>query len=159
MTDVPACAPPTGDGQQVSPRLVALAMAHRRMAGRLLAPLGLHPGQERLLFMIADGPRALGDLAAQMSVNPPTVTKMVGRLEAADLVDVQRSPDDGRVRLAALTDRGRVAVEGATAVWDTLERTTTGGLTTDERATLVRLMDRCLEQLCAPVRHDDDPAC
>lgn len=151
MRDIAACAPPTFDGQQISGRLVALAMAHRRLAGHQLSTHGLHVGQERLLFLIAGGPRSLGDLASVMAVNPPTVTKMVGRLEAAGLVEVRQSPDDGRVRFAELTDRGHDAVRGAAEVWQAMEDATTRDLTADERATLAGLMDRCLASLRATV--------
>jgi DNA-binding MarR family transcriptional regulator len=155
MSDrAPACAPPTAVGPQISARLVALGMLHRRLAGQLLAGHGLHVGQERLLFLIADGPRSLGDLAAIMSVNPPTVTKMVNRLEAAGLVATHQSADDGRVRLAALTARGRSALEGATEVWQALEDATTAHLTADDQTTLAALMDRCQ----AGLRDHVDPA-
>jgi DNA-binding MarR family transcriptional regulator len=144
MSDhAPACAPPRAAGPQISGRLVALGMLHRRLAGQLLAGHGLHVGQERLLFLLADGPRSLGDLAAVMSVHPPTVTKMVNRLAAAGLVETRQSADDGRVRLAALTARGRTALEGATAVWQALEDATTAYLTADDQAALAELMDRC----------------
>jgi DNA-binding MarR family transcriptional regulator len=155
MSDhAPACAPPTAGGSDVSGRLVTLGMLHRRLAGQLLAVHGLHVGQERLLFLIADGARSLGDLAAVMSVHPPTVTKMVNRLEAAGLVETHQSAADGRVRLAMLTARGRTALEGATEAWQALEDATTAHLTADDQATLVALMDRCQ----AGLRDHVDPA-
>lgn len=143
----PACVPPSFEGRHLSGRVVALGMLHRRVAQQLLGAHGLHVGQERLLFLIADGPRPLGDLAAAMSVHPPTVTKMVNRLEAAGLVETRPSAEDGRVRLAALTAAGRTALDHATRAWEALERATAANLSAAEQATLVALIDRCVAGL------------
>lgn len=150
MSDhAPGCVPLGAQDRRIGARLIALCMLHRRLAGHLLAAHGLHVGQERLLFLIADGPRPLGELATVMSVNPPTVTKMASRLEAAGLVSVGRSAADGRVRLATLTSRGRTALDAAADVWRHLDDATTADLTEDEQVTLAALMDRCAAGLRA----------
>jgi DNA-binding MarR family transcriptional regulator len=133
-------------------------MAHRRLAGTLLAGEGLHPGQERLLFVLCDGPRPLGELAAHLSVNAPTITKMVTRMERAGLVTSTTSTTDRRVRLAALTGDGRRAAQAAGAVWSQLDDVTGASLDEGERRTLVDLLTRCAESVEAELAAVD-PAC
>ncbi|WP_234356311.1 MarR family winged helix-turn-helix transcriptional regulator [Blastococcus sp. Marseille-P5729] len=56
--------------------------------------------------------KVIGD---RLQVHPTSVTNIVERLSAADLVQRQRNPKDGRGVLAVLTDRGREVVEAAAA--------------------------------------------
>lgn len=122
-------------------------MAHRRLAGALLGQYGIHPGQERLLFALADGPAALGTLAAALGVNAPTVTKMVARMERAGMVTTTASTDDRRVRLVTLTQQGTTAAKAALEVWERLEATTVAGLDPEEQRQLADLLGRCAKGL------------
>lgn len=70
--------------------------------------LGLTPTLTAALATIArEGPLTLGELAASEQVSPPTITRVVGKLEAAGLV--RRRPDatDGRVSRVELSPAGR----------------------------------------------------
>jgi DNA-binding MarR family transcriptional regulator len=58
-----------------------------------------------------DGPLTLGALAALEQVAPPTITKVIGKLEAAGLVDRIPDPTDRRVTRVALSGRGRRQLE------------------------------------------------
>lgn len=74
---------------------------------RALAPLGLHPGQERLLAVLWEHDGATqAEIAAALAVEPPTVTRMIGRLEVAGFVVRHRHPDDRRATQVWLTDAG-----------------------------------------------------
>ena len=111
---------------QLNEAIRAVAMRHRAMAGALLAPLGLHPGQEILLLTLdACGPRTQAQLAAASGCEPPTITHSVRKLEAAGLVVRSASTADGRVMIVALSDRGRALLPQLRATWQELaERTT-----------------------------------
>lgn len=52
------------------------------------------------------GPITLGDLAGVEQLSPPSVTKIVGKLEAADLVTRTVDPADRRVSRVATTPAG-----------------------------------------------------
>jgi DNA-binding MarR family transcriptional regulator len=87
--------------------LTRLARSHRAAVARALAPLGLHPGQERLLAVLWEHDGATqAEIAAALSVEPPTVTRMIGRLEVAGFVVRHRHPDDRRATQVWLTDAG-----------------------------------------------------
>ena len=57
------------------------------------------------------GSPTLGEVAAAERVTPPTVTKIVARLEDAGLVVRQQDPDDRRIARVRLTDAGRRFVD------------------------------------------------
>lgn len=108
----------------------AIGIRHRALAGALLAPLGLHPGQEVLLLELADqGPRSQAQLAAASGCEPPTITNSVRKLEAVGLVDRRPSPTDGRVTIVELSDRGRELMPRLKGAWQQLAEQTVAGLT------------------------------
>ncbi len=57
------------------------------------------------------GPITLGDLAATEQVAPPTITKVVARLEEAGLVERIRDADDRRICRVTLSGAGRKQLE------------------------------------------------
>ena len=134
------------DGLAVSRRapvsfaVFALARAHRALAGRLLADLGLHPGQELLLMLLweRDG-QSQRDLTRTIGLDHSTVVRSLQRLEASGLVTRARSVADGRLSVVFLTDRGRDLRAQTMAAWDELERRTVAGLTAEERSRFVAL--------------------
>jgi hypothetical protein len=60
-----------------------LSLRHRARAAALLAPLGLHPGQEVLLLELArTGPMIQARLSEALGCEPPGVTLMTRKREA-----------------------------------------------------------------------------
>ncbi len=118
--------------KRVNDAVRALAMRHRAAAAQVLAPLGLHPGQEVLLFELsAHGPRTQAQLAVASGCEPPTITGSVRKLESAGLVVRRPSTTDGRVTIVELSDRGRSLVPALEAAWSELAERTVAGLSTD----------------------------
>lgn len=122
-------------------RLVGIR--HKALAASLLGRLGLHPGQEVLLLQLDEhGPRTQAQLAAGAGCEPPSVTLMVRKLEAAGLVAREPSPDDRRSVTVSLTPRGRALVPELHATWRELADTTVAGLgTTPAPALIAALTD------------------
>lgn len=131
------------DPTSVAWQLARTGSAARAAAAEELGRVGLHPGQEFLLAALweAEG-AAVGELAARVGVEPPTVTKMVRRLAAAGLVERRPDPDDARLTRVYLTERGRSLRDAVAAAWQQLERRTTGSLDAQERRQLCALLER-----------------
>jgi DNA-binding MarR family transcriptional regulator len=71
------------------------------------------PRLSALSVVVFGGPLTLGALAAAEQVRPPTMTRIVGALEAAGLVLREAGPRDGRVTLVRATAAGtRLLLEG-----------------------------------------------
>jgi DNA-binding MarR family transcriptional regulator len=73
---------------------------------------GMTPTMAATLATIArEGSLTLGELAAAEQVAPPTITKVISKLETAGLVDRVVDPADRRVARVALSAAGRKQVE------------------------------------------------
>jgi DNA-binding MarR family transcriptional regulator len=108
----------------------AIGIRHRALAGALLAPLGLHPGQEVLLLELdVHGPRTQGQLAIASGCEPPTITGSARKLEAAGLVVRRPSPTDGRVTIVELSAQGQALIPALRIAWQQLAERTVAGLT------------------------------
>jgi DNA-binding MarR family transcriptional regulator len=110
---------------------------------------GLTPTMGATLATIGrDGPLTLGDLAALEQVAPPTITKVVAKLEAAGLVERRTDPSDGRVRLVRLTATGRRQLEANRVRRSAWLRSRLAALPEDERARVadaVAVLERLTE--------------
>lgn len=107
--------------ERVTLSLLQAARAYRVRSARLLARIGLYPGQDALLKLLQDGPITMGEAAALLSIQPPTVTKMVNRLSAAGLVRTEVMDRDRRKVSVSMTDAARDRVEEIDAIWRELE--------------------------------------
>src|SRR4028118_1570105 len=91
----------------VGMQLISVMRAHRARAAELLNALGVHVGQEMILFQLwrRDGLNQT-ELTTCLGVEPPTTTRMVQRMEASGLVERRTDPRDGRVVQVWLSPRG-----------------------------------------------------
>jgi DNA-binding MarR family transcriptional regulator len=93
---------------------LASARLHRRL--RQEADTGLSPSQQSALGTIElRGPITLGDLAAAEQVTPPTITKVVARLEEEGLIDRTVDTSDRRIIRVSTTRDGRRRLEHSRA--------------------------------------------
>ena len=89
-----------------------LSLRHRARAAALIAPLGLHPGQETLLLELARaGPSIQAQLGEKLGCEPPSVTQMASKLEAAGHVRRTAAPSDRRAVVVELTDSGKALTD------------------------------------------------
>lgn len=82
--------------------IVRLGRRQRQRSGTGLS-VGL---QSALAVVDAAGPLTLGELAAAERVAPPTITRIVAKLEEEGLLTRHGDPDDGRRFLLAITEEG-----------------------------------------------------
>ncbi len=76
---------------------------------------GLRRSHGYVVQRLVDGPQPVGAIAADLGVTSQAVSGLVRELEAAGHLERSPGGDDRRVRLVALTPRGRAAVEAARA--------------------------------------------
>ena len=121
--------------------LAKVCKGHRGNVGEHLEELGLHVGQEMVLIELfeQDGLRG-GELAQRLGVEPPTVTKMLRRLEKGGLVGRRQDPRDARSYHVYLTGEGRSLEEPLARCWEKVEERTFAGMSVGERRTFRRLL-------------------
>ena len=130
--------------------LAKACKAHRTEVGAALAELGLHVGQEMVLLELwrEDGLRG-GELASRLGVEPPTVSRMLGRLEGCGLLERRRDPEDARSFRVFLTPKGRELEGPVEDLWDGVEDKAFEGMGEEEKLLLKRLLARVRENLSA----------
>ena len=127
--------------QGVGYALARVCRVYRDFASELLAPTGLHLGQNRLLQQLweLDG-LSQSELAQGLGAQLSTITRMVVRMEKTGFVERRPSPTDARASQVFLTDRGREAEVPVNEFWAELEEHATVGLSLEERRELQRLL-------------------
>jgi DNA-binding MarR family transcriptional regulator len=114
-----------------------LSLRHRARAAALLAPLGLHPGQEVLLLELArTGPMIQAQLSEALGSEPPSVTLMARKLEASGHIRRTPAPSDKRASIVELTEGGRALVDQVKRLWHALAEETVSGLPVETAAEL-----------------------
>ena len=102
--------------------LLQAARAYRVRSAKLLARVGLYPGQDALLKLLDErGRMTMGEAANALSIQPPTVTKMVNRLAAAGLVQTAVMDRDRRKISISMTDAAREKIDQIDSIWNELE--------------------------------------
>lgn len=125
------------------PAIAELAAGLRLVVGRLGRRLRQHATGDLTPSLISalstieeNGPLSLGEVARIEAVAPPSMTRVVSRLEELGLIARRSDPSDARSSLVAVTSKGsralaKVRTQRTTFLTHRLER-----LTDDERATL-----------------------
>ena len=128
--------------------LAKVCRAHRASIGGLLAVVGLHVGQEMVLLELwkADGVK-VGQLADRLDVEPPTVTRMLQRMESCGFVERRSDPTDARSFRVYLTEKGRALEKPVVHIWEEAEEKTLQGMSPEERLSLRRFLAQVRKNL------------
>ena len=121
-------------------RLMALGAHLNGLVAEVAARHGL-TGQQAALLRSLDHPRRMRAVADHLRCDPSNVTGLIDRIERRGLVERAPDPDDRRVRLLALTERGRAVRDGLEAEL-VVQVAGASTLTPDEAAALLALLDR-----------------
>jgi len=116
---------------------LAVARSARRL--RQESGTGLSPSLSAALTTVElHGPLTPSGLAARERIQRPTVTRIVCRLEEADLVTREADPGDRRSSLITVTAAGRDLLADARTRKDAFLAERLAALTPEDRATLER---------------------
>ena len=147
MSRPPLDTSPAGLAAQVR---LAVARLHRRARQE-----GTSAGDDLTASRVAAlatieklGPITLGDLAAEEQVQPPSMTRIVARLEEQGLVARAVDANDRRVARVQITPAGRTLLDATRTRRNAFLAKRVARLTDDERATLaaaIPLLERLLE--------------
>ncbi|MBO4836206.1 MAG: MarR family transcriptional regulator [Clostridia bacterium] len=113
-------------------------------------PMGMPPMPREMLLMVLleadeNGIRQK-DLGEKMGINASSLSEQIDRLESDHYLERRANPDDRRSTLIVLTEKGRAR---AWEVQDERRQAAAGfcsGLTEEEKDTLIRLLDKLLDE-------------
>ena len=141
---------PTAPPRTATDIAARLRLSATRLARRLRqeSSTGLTPSQLSALAVVANrGPLTLGELAEHERVAPPSISKVVAKLEADGLIERSTDPQDRRV------SRVRVTRDGDALLSETRRRKTAwlaariGALEPAERERLAAALD-AIDRIC-----------
>lgn len=119
-----------------------------KLSNQLLAPYDLTGSQFKILMMLyhtPEGSLRQTDIEAKFSMTNPTVTGLVQKLEAKELVRRMPHPADKRSKLLVLTEQAMARREELLALADSLERQMTENLNAEECEQLAFLLAKMLK--------------
>jgi len=124
---------------------IKICKSRRNKANEMLVKHGIHAGQDVLLYYLSleDG-QTVSQLATDIQIQYATISNMINRMVANDLVKKIRDENDARVSRIFLTTKGKDAVIKLREVWQFLEGQTINGLTEDEIRLLKDLLKKVL---------------
>ena len=175
--------PPPDDDERLSPGLeeqgvdelsaetfrafIATGRLHARLIGRLVdADEGVHPGQFFCLRAVSghDG-ISQRELADELHVAPPSVSRMLQGMERAGLVERRDDERDQRITRVYMTQRGRAFEAKFRGIAAGYVKDTIGRLPEADRRELIRLLRAfgdtirtAIDARDAPVPAADDDA-
>ena len=128
--------------------MVRVTKAHRGLVSAALAKKDLHIGQELLLMELWQGDGITQtELAERLCIEPPTLTKMLSRLEKTELLEKRRDTEDKRICRIFLTEKGYSFEKPITDLWLKLEETILANLSSEERLLFRRLLMQIYDNL------------
>jgi DNA-binding MarR family transcriptional regulator len=133
-TDAAVIAP---EGLAARLRLASARLSRRVRQEALSGGDDLTASRLAALATIEDlGPITLGELAAVEQVQPPSMTRIVARLEEHGLAVRQVDPNDRRIARVQITDAGRETLARSRTRKDAFLARRVARLSADERAAL-----------------------
>jgi len=120
----------------------------RVLADAELADTGVAaPGLGVLMRLLELDAPTQTELARRQRVEPPSMCRMIDRLERNGLVARAADPDDRRATRIRLTRAGREVAERGAAVVADIDTRVLGDLSADERRLLTDLLARLIDRL------------
>ena len=137
-----------GPEESLVGKLIYAGRLCRSLRADLLLDLGIYAGQDILLKSLAnaDG-QTMGSIAGDLGVRPPTVTKMVARMEAQGLVQREGSKSDNRRAHVHLTEAGRQLLQRIDEAWAKADLSALDGLRQKDEKRLNKVLDKILVNL------------
>ncbi|MFG1914379.1 MarR family winged helix-turn-helix transcriptional regulator [Micromonospora sp. NPDC048898] len=140
-----------------------LARRMRLRSESVLAPLGLRPRHLVALTVLrAGGGTGQQALAAILEMDSTNIVGLLNDLEAGQLVERRRSPEDRRRHVVELTENGAKRLSEAECALASAEDEVLGALDPSERETLYKLLSRAsagTSITCTEAIHGTDDTC
>ena len=114
----------------------------------LLRDLKIHPGQCGMLWGLSqnDG-LSQKELASKMGITPPSITVMIRKMEAEDLIEKHQDEKDQRITRIYITEKGRKIAENMDDALHQLEKEAFANMSEQEIMLLHRLLLQMKENL------------
>ncbi len=136
------------DIDAVGQALTLAARRHRAYMASLLSNIGLFPGQDQVLQLLAhqDGV-TMSAIADELRIKPPTASKMIARMATQRLLERRGMEDDARRVAVFITDEGRGRMDQLRKTAKKVEKQALAGLDDKDMRRLRRLLKKVARNL------------
>jgi DNA-binding MarR family transcriptional regulator len=134
---------------RVNRALNKMSMLYRAAKARKLAALGLHPGQDVLLWLLAQEREGMtvSQLAARLGVEQPTATRSLARLESGGWFRRETVAGDRRQVRIVVTGDGRKLVPDIERAWAELAEQAMGQVSKEQLQIALTTIEQANDQL------------
>lgn len=139
------------EAMRVNRALNKMSQLYRAEKARRLAALGLHPGQDVLLWLLTQEPDGMtvSELAARLGIEPPTATRTLARLDSGGWFRREPVAADRRQVRIVVTDAGRRVIPEIERVWAELAELTLGDASPQRREVALSVLEEASDRLRA----------
>jgi DNA-binding MarR family transcriptional regulator len=132
----------------ISNLLVQICKQRRNRSNALLAEADVHGGQDILLYHLSmkDG-QTISELTEKMCIQYATISNMVNRMEARELIRREKDGTDQRISRLYLTGKGKHAYKHVVKIWKQMESRLSKDLSVKEQDMLKILLTKVLKNL------------
>ncbi|MBN6054082.1 MarR family transcriptional regulator, partial [Nonomuraea sp. RK-328] len=133
----------TSEAIRVNRALNKMSKLYRAAKARKLAALGLHPGQDVMLWFLAQEPGGVtvSELAARLGIEPPTATRSLARLEGGGWFRREPVPTDRRQVRIVVTEAGHALIPRIERAWAELAEEAMGGVSDEQRENVLLTLE------------------
>lgn len=86
-------------------------------------------------------------MVEKMCIQYATISNMVSRMEARELIRREKDETDQRISRLYVTDKGKQAYQHIAKIWRQMERQLSRNMSSEEQATLKALLVKVLKNL------------
>ena len=136
------------ESESINLLLRMICQAQRSQMSDALAKIGLYAGQEMVLWHLwQEEGLTQSQLVERMCVQPPTISKMLDRLEKVGLVERRPDAENSHLSRVYLTGQGHMSQRAVRDIWIDIEQRLIQRLSVEERIVLRRLLLQVHENL------------
>jgi MarR family transcriptional regulator for hemolysin len=130
--------------------LTIVTQSYHRALNERLAPYGVTYRQSHVIgWLMLEGELTQAELARRMMIEPPTLVRILARMEALGWITRQDCPADRRRKLIRLTDSAEPVWAKMVTVGKQVRQIAGRGLSADEQYVLKDLLRRVRDNLRA----------
>ena len=141
-------------------KMIRANRLHRSYVEKITRDAGIHRSQHHILIylMKATTPPSQKELAAAFEITPAAIAMSLKKMEQKGLIERITSPEDSRVNLIAISEKGKEIMESNKLLMEKTDRAMIDGVTDDEFVALSRVLDKFVANLLK-LGEDETPAC
>ena len=140
-------------------KMIRANRLHRSLAEKRNREADIHRNQQHILLYLSksETPPSQKELAAVFEVTPAAIAMSLKKMEQKGLIERVPSPDDTRVNLITVSDKGKAIMESSRRFFEQTDLAMIEGLTREEFEVISGALDKFIDNLLRIGAQDECP--